>query len=106
MADGVLESGAYRIEIRCPHVEDGSCSACMWPQIMPFVGARTTLDHLLPQLKLLGDALREEAERATSIAKATDKMRDWIEQAATAKWDLGPAEPVAAPSDSKESNDA
>jgi hypothetical protein len=86
MSAGELKSGGLRIEINCPHVENGACPDCMWPQIMPFVGARQTLDELVPKMKLLADALREEAKRTATLAKGVDKMREWVEIAAAAKW--------------------
>jgi hypothetical protein len=99
MSAGELNSGGHRIEINCPHVENGACPDCMWPQIMPYVGARTTLDEMVPKMRLLAGALREEAKRTATLAKGVDKMREWVEIAAAAKWHLAdepasPREPV------------
>jgi hypothetical protein len=93
MADGEVSVGVHRIEIRCSHVKNGACSDCMWPQIMPYVSARQTLDDLLPKLGMLSEALRAFAKDAERIAKATDAVREWTEGMAAAKWSLAPVPP-------------
>jgi hypothetical protein len=95
MADlGRLESRGHRIEINCPHIENGTCADCLWPQVMPYVAARQTLDDLLPKLKLLSDALTEHAKQGRQLAKGTAALRGWIEKAAALKWELGEAKPT------------
>jgi hypothetical protein len=88
VSDGAVEMGKHRIEVNCPHVADGACSACMWPQIVPYVAARLALDDLLPKFKLLSEALRSLASDAERVAKGTDKLHEWVELRAAEKWEL------------------
>lgn len=81
--------GKHEIKIHCPHVENGACSDCIAPQVVPYVAARQTLDVLLPKMAELSAALRE-------IAKATDRLHDWVEKMAKAKWELGAEVPDTA----------
>jgi len=60
----------------------------MWPQIVPYVAARQTLDDLLPRFTLLSDALRDLAKDVERVAKGTDKLREWVEKMAGAKWHI------------------
>jgi hypothetical protein len=91
MAHGSVEFGKHRIEIDCPHVENGACSDCIWPQIVPYIAARQTLDDLLPKFAKLSEALGAVAADVGRLAKATDAVRVWTEKAAATKWELGPA---------------